>query len=50
MAERNMKVKVVRNGQIEVINDTLLVPGDIYIPEGEIAADSLVVDGNLYVN
>ena len=50
MAERNIKIKVIRNKQIVSIDDKELVPGDVFIPEGEIPADSLMVDGNLYVN
>ena len=34
MAERNIKINVIRNGEIVSIDDKDLVPGDVYIPEG----------------
>ena len=50
IAEKTYDVKVIREGTIINIKNIELVPGDIYIPEYEIPADSLIVKGDLYVN
>lgn len=41
---------MVRDGIMTKVKNIELVPGDIYIPEEEIPADSLIVKGDVYVN
>lgn len=49
-AEKMFKVKVLRNGIYEEINNIDIVPGDIYEPGDEIPCDSIVIKGEMFVD
>jgi|688.fasta_scaffold441650_2 magnesium-transporting ATPase (P-type) len=44
-AEKQFKVKVLRNSRFEEINNIDMVPGDLYEPSEEIPCDSIIVRG-----
>ena len=50
MAERQVKVKVIRDKKVQEINCVDLVPGDVFQPKNEIPCDALVLSGDVYVN
>ena len=43
-------VEVIRNKKKEEIPSEYLVPGDIFIPKGEIMCDALLLKGDLFLN
>jgi cation-transporting P-type ATPase 13A2 len=49
-AEKEYPVTVLRNGNFYEIINTDLVPGDLYVPKGEVPCDSIIVNGELFVN
>jgi magnesium-transporting ATPase (P-type) len=49
-AEKRFQVQVLRNCKFEQIENTELVPGDLFIPSLEIPCDSIVVRGDLFVD
>ena len=44
-AEKEFPVRVLRNGTFYNINNFDLVPGDLFIPQGEVPCDSIIVYG-----
>ncbi len=50
MAEKQFKVKVLRNGNFEEVMSGDLVPGDLINPENQIMCDCIMVKGELFVN
>lgn len=49
-AEKRFDVKVLRDGRFTQVENTDLVPGDIYVPSEEIPCDSIVVRGEMFVD
>jgi cation-transporting ATPase 13A3/4/5 len=49
-AEKLFRVKVLRNGAYEEIDNVDIVPGDLYEPREEVPCDSIVVKGELFVD
>lgn len=49
-AEKEFLVKVLRDGIFYDIKNVDLVPGDLYQPNGEIPCDSIIVQGELFVD
>ena len=50
MAERLVEVEVIRGGQRVKIMNIDLVPGDVYIPSGEVQCDALILKGDAFMN
>lgn len=49
-AEKEYPVRVLRNGTFYNIKNIDLVPGDLYVPAGEVPCDSVIVQGELFVD
>lgn len=41
---------MLRNGTFHEVKNTDLVPGDLYQPKGEVPCDSIIVNGELFVD
>ena len=41
---------MLRNGIEYDIMNVHLVPGDLYVPKGEVPCDSIIVEGELFVD
>lgn len=50
MAEKMVKVRVLRNSQFIEVDSNMLVPGDLIDPAEEIMCDCIVIKGEIYVN
>lgn len=49
-AEKLFPVQVLRQGTLTTLNNTDLVPGDLYLPSAEIPCDSILVRGEMFVD
>jgi len=43
-------VQVLRNGTLQHVQNTNLVPGDLFVPSQELPCDAIVVRGDLFVD
>lgn len=50
MAEKMVRVRVLRNSNFIEVDSNMLVPGDLIDPAGEIMCDCILVKGEIYVN
>ena len=49
-AEKEFEVTVLRNGRMQTIHNVDLVCGDLYVPNGEIPCDSILLAGELFID
>lgn len=49
-AERHFQVAVLRGGELKTVDNVDLVCGDIYVPGNEIPCDSIIMNGELFVD
>jgi P-type E1-E2 ATPase len=49
-AEKRFRVQVLRSGRLLELENTELVPGDLFVPSQEIPCDAIVVRGDLFVD
>lgn len=50
LAEHYTTVNVVRDGAMVELSSSELVPGDVFEPKGVMPCDSILVQGELYLN
>jgi magnesium-transporting ATPase (P-type) len=49
-AEKHFKVSVLRDGELKTVDKVDLVCGDIYVPDHEIPCDSILIEGELFID
>lgn len=49
-AEKEFPVAVLRDGQFLTVSNIDLVPGDLYVPGEETPCDSIILQGELFVD
>jgi magnesium-transporting ATPase (P-type) len=49
-AEKHFQVTVIRDGGLKTVGNVDLVCGDIYVPDHEIPCDSILIEGELFID
>jgi cation-transporting P-type ATPase 13A2 len=49
-AEKHFQVTVIRGGEVKTVDKVDLVCGDIYVPNHEIPCDSILMEGEVFID